>query len=115
MGVSFDSILDKVHNSVGNQLERTHLITKKDLYNIETSFKLRGDQRHKDDATSVRMWIEELKSQDSSNPVLLYKPQGQIEAIIGHSVGLGMHTRFCDCHSNPFSNPITSRNVAGLW
>ena len=91
MGVHFDSILDKVRNSVGNQLERTHLIMKKDLYNIEKAFKLRGDQRHSDDATSVRIWIEELKDQDGDNPVRFYKPQGQKEGIIGHNIGLDVH------------------------
>ena len=31
--------------------------------------------RHKDDATSVGIWVEELKKTDG-NRVILYKPQG---------------------------------------
>ena len=76
-----------MRNSIGNQLKRTHLLTKKDLYNIEKAFKLRGDQRHTDDATSVK----ELKDQDGDNPILYYKPQGQKQAIIGHNIGLVVH------------------------
>lgn len=90
MGMDFNNILDKVRNSVNIQLERVHLITKKDLINIEKSFSLRGYQRHTDDTTSVSLWIEELKRQGRDNPVLFYKPQGQKEAIIGDNLGLNV-------------------------
>ena len=47
----------------------------KDITNIERTYGLKGAQKHKDDVTSVRIWVEEMKSSDS-NPVILYKPQG---------------------------------------
>ena len=34
-------------------------------------------ERHKDDATSVHAWVEEMKKKGDGNPVLLYKPQGE--------------------------------------
>ena len=91
MGVSLDNILDKIRNSVNSQFERVHLIIKKDLINIEKAFGLRGHQRHKDDATSVSLWIKELKDQGGDNPVLFYKTQGQTEANIGDNIGLGVN------------------------
>ena len=35
----------------------------------------------KDDATSVRLWVEEMKRSDN-NPVLLYKAQGESDEIL---------------------------------
>ncbi|XP_065896991.1 uncharacterized protein [Dysidea avara] len=55
--------------------ERIHIITKKDIRNIEKAFGLRGNERHEDDATSVGLWVEEMRQSDN-NPVLLYKAQG---------------------------------------
>ena len=88
-GVSMTKLLDKIRDSlIGNHVERVHLLTKKDLYNIENSFQLRVDKRHQDDAMSVRLLVEELTSGDE-NPVLLYKPQGSFEPIVGTAEGLG--------------------------
>lgn len=52
------------------------MISRKDITNIERAYGLKGAQRHKDDATSVDIWVEEMKS-STANPVILYKPQGQ--------------------------------------
>ena len=35
-------------------------------------------QRHSDDATSVNIWVEEMKERGQDNPVLSYKPQGTL-------------------------------------
>ena len=91
IGIDLNNILDKVRNNVNNQLERVHLITKKDLISIEKAFGLRGHQRHKDDATSISLWIEELKRQGGDHPVLFYKQQGQKESTIGDNVGLDVN------------------------
>ena len=40
------------------------------------AFCVQGNKRHHDDATSVHLWVEEMKAQQN-NPVLLYKPQSQ--------------------------------------
>lgn len=74
-GVEFDYILDDIRDNVGEKLCRIQLLTRKDLTNIEKAYHLRRIQRHSDDATSVRAWVEEMKTEDC-NPVLLYKAQG---------------------------------------
>ena len=90
-GINFDIILDKVRNNVnGDHLERVHLLTKKDLNNIEQAFHLQGHQRHKDDATSIDLWIEELTQQGGDIPILFFK-QGHKETTIGSNIGLGIH------------------------
>jgi len=69
-------ILDIIRDNLGEQLHRIHLLTRKDITNIERTYGLKGTQRHSDDATSVKIWVEEMKATDS-NPVILYKAQGQ--------------------------------------
>ena len=49
-----------------------HLATAKDIDNIDEKFGTKDDyKRHSDDATSVKLWIDEMNGCDS-NPVLLY-------------------------------------------
>lgn len=73
--IPFQTILDEIRDSVSNcHLERIHLLTKKDLYNIENSYNLNNTSiRHQNDAVSVDAWVNELAATDS---VLFYKPQG---------------------------------------
>ena len=73
-GVTFQHVLDEIRDSVSHRFERIHLITRKDIANIERAFGLGGSERHKDDATSVAMWVKEMKSKEC---VLLYIPQGE--------------------------------------
>ena len=75
-GVTFQHILDQIRDNVGHRFERVHLITRKDISNIERAFGLRGSEKHKDDATSVKLWVEEMKERCGDNPVLLYKTPG---------------------------------------
>ena len=78
-GVEFQHILDNIRDSLGAACQRIHLLTRKDIANIQRTYCLRGIERHKDDATSVHLWVESMKVQ-KDNPVLLYKPQGQVDA-----------------------------------
>ena len=73
--VPFECILDDIRENTGNSLSRLHLTTRKDIANIERAFGLRRAERHKDDATSVAVWVQDMMKSES-NPVLLYKPQG---------------------------------------
>ena len=34
-------------------------------------------ERHSDDATSTALWVEEMRSNEDANHILLYKPQGK--------------------------------------
>ena len=74
-GVDMQHILDCIRDNLGKEFHRIHLLTRKDITNIERVYGLKGAQKHKDDATSVRIWVEEMKSSDS-NPLILYKAQG---------------------------------------
>ena len=75
-GITFERILDDVRDNLGERFDRIHLLTRKDITNIERSFGLRTTQRHTDDATSVRLLVEEMDDKDGT-PVLFYKPQGE--------------------------------------
>lgn len=75
-GIDIQRILDDIRDNLGKSCQRIHLLTRKDITNIETAYCLRGLQRHKDDATSIHLWVEEMKTLED-NPVLLYKAQGQ--------------------------------------
>lgn len=75
-GVSIEHILDDIRDSVGTTVERIHLLSRKDMHNIETSFNLVRSQKHKDDATSIDCWVKEMKENEATNPVIFYKPQG---------------------------------------
>ena len=75
-GVSQEHILDSIRDNVGDELRWIHLLTRKDLTNIEQSYHINTVQRHRDDAISVTCWVEEMKRRgQDNNPVLLYKPQ----------------------------------------
>ena len=76
-GVSFEHILDTIRDSVQSKFNRLHLTTKKDIHNIQKAYNIKSVERHKDDATSVHAWVEEMEQKGEGNPVLLYKPQGK--------------------------------------
>ena len=80
-GVTFEKILDNVCDSVDSKFQRVHLITKKDLTNIERSFSLRSRERHAIDAISVKAWVDDMTSKGSDTPVLLYKVQGCVTCM----------------------------------
>lgn len=54
------------------------LVTNKDLLNIKRDYKINVQEgvKHREDAVSIDMWVEECKSGDN-NPVLFYKRQGE--------------------------------------
>lgn len=72
--IPFQTILDEVRDSVYNsELDRTHLLTKKDLHNIQQTFNLNNEAiRHTNDAVSIELWVKEV---ENSGCVLFYKPQ----------------------------------------
>jgi len=78
--IPFEKILEEIRENIANNhLERTHLLTKKDLYNIEASYNLNNEAvLHSNDATNVGAWVEKLKSDDKLS-LVYYKSQGQID------------------------------------
>lgn len=70
---------ERKHIGVENkQLKRKDLLTRKDINNIKTSYKIHVNDgvRHKDDATSVDLWVKECSGEFDSSPVIFYKKQG---------------------------------------
>ena len=57
-------------------VSRRHFLTKSDVRNIRVKVEDRIIKRHEDDATSVTMMVAELQ-QESFNPILIFKPQGE--------------------------------------
>ena len=76
-GVTIERVLDDVRDAISSDLNRLHLLTRNDILNIERAFSLRSIEKHKDDATSVAILVEELNQSDKESPVLLYKQQGK--------------------------------------
>ena len=76
-GVTFERILDDIRENVSTKLSRIHLMTRKDISNIQRAYGLRSVEKHNDDALSVSAWVEEFMTKGEENPFLLYKPQGQ--------------------------------------
>ena len=74
-GVTFERILDDIRNSLDTSVERIHLATRKDISNIQQAYGIQVEQYHNDDSSSVLAWVNEMK-ENTPNPVLLYKQQG---------------------------------------
>ena len=63
-GVSVEHVLDHVRDSIGTNVERIHLLTRKDIHNIESGFNILHSRKHKDDATSVDYWVKEMRENE---------------------------------------------------
>ena len=68
-------------------VERSHLISLKDVANIKKSFEINAVEKHSRDAQSVALLIAELKA-TTDNPIILSKFQGSEEVLDGSSVTL---------------------------
>ncbi|KAE9530121.1 hypothetical protein AGLY_011583 [Aphis glycines] len=70
-----NEIRDNISN---NSLERIHLLTRKDLHNIQTSYNLNNKAiLHANDAISIESWVQNLKKDDEFSPIY-YKQQDEI-------------------------------------
>ena len=75
-GISNERIIDDIRNICNDEgIKRHHLLEKKDLRNISSSFGIESARKHTNDQQSVHAWITEWE-QSESNPVLFYKLQG---------------------------------------
>ena len=75
--MDFQHILDNIRNKLGKSYQRIHLVTRKDIINIERTYCFTGNQRHRDDATSVHLWVEDMNTQ-GKKPCFALQTQGQI-------------------------------------
>ncbi|GFV16592.1 c2H2-type domain-containing protein [Trichonephila clavipes] len=72
-------ILENIRNDMLSRenLSRIHLTTRQDIKNIRRSFGL-TNKRHADDATSVRLMLEEMAEFGTDNPILGCQFQGYL-------------------------------------
>jgi len=78
-GVTWEHILDFIHGGevTDDTNQRILLIERQDLTNISRDFNINyATRRHKNDAVSIDLWVNELKSQLKEDcPILYYKAQ----------------------------------------
>ena len=67
----------QIYGSLDKSVERIHLATRKDISNIQQAYGIQVEHYHKDDSSSALAWVNEMK-QNTPNPVLLYKQQGNV-------------------------------------
>jgi len=74
-----ERILDDFRGNIGSNLKREDLITRADLHNVKQKYNItmQDGQLHKNDATSVDIWVEQMKQEGENNPVRYYKKQGK--------------------------------------
>lgn len=65
-------------------MKREDLITRSDLHNIKQKYNLnlKDGQFHKSDATSVDIWVEQMKKEEENNCVIYYKRQGRLYVLL---------------------------------
>ena len=77
-GITNQRIIDDIrHCSENSQTNREHLISHKDINNIQKQFNIEGIRKHPNDLISVSSVVEEMDVLDY-NPVLLFKQQGEL-------------------------------------
>uniref|UniRef100_A0A2S2NX01 ZSWIM1/3 RNaseH-like domain-containing protein n=1 Tax=Schizaphis graminum TaxID=13262 RepID=A0A2S2NX01_SCHGA len=88
MGVPVQRILNDVRDSAtGKEIQRIHLLEKKDLHNIRRDFNITySTKHHENDAVSVKLWVDRMKSKDDHSPILYFKPQGEIDLNVPHFI-----------------------------
>ncbi|XP_060845994.1 uncharacterized protein LOC132925633 [Rhopalosiphum padi] len=74
-GVTMERILDDFRDNIGSNLKREDLITRADLHNVKQKYNItiQDGQLHKNDATRVDIWVEQMKQEGENNPVIYYK------------------------------------------
>ena len=75
--IPFSVIIQEARSNINNQLERKHIVSKRDLIHIAKSIGVYKPKcRDADDGMSIDSWVRSYMSNDSS-PFILYKRQGE--------------------------------------
>uniref|UniRef100_T1JDB6 C2H2-type domain-containing protein n=1 Tax=Strigamia maritima TaxID=126957 RepID=T1JDB6_STRMM len=82
-GIPSNIILENVRANISVPLQRKDLLTQKDLRNIKKAFNITDSSRNANDLVSVELWVSEMKTLRSSNPVLFFKQQSEESTISG--------------------------------
>jgi hypothetical protein len=79
--IPFDDIINEIRDTVTEEkMERMHLLTRKDLFNIEKLYNLNNSVRHSSDYVSVEAWISEIQENVCDSVIRFYKGQGQLNS-----------------------------------
>jgi hypothetical protein len=79
--IPFDDIINEIRDTVTEEkMERMHLLTRKDLFNIEKLYNLNNYVRHSSDYVSVEAWISEIQENVCDSVIRFYKGQGQLDS-----------------------------------
>ena len=109
-GVKVERILDDIRDSICEDVKREHLLTRQDILNIRRQYNIEGIQRHNNDHTSLRAWVEELRSLPY-DPIIIFKQQGDTQAKEMDDIGdedflLAIQTEFQHDMMQAFGNNI---------
>ena len=77
-GVTTQRIIDDIRDTTqSRQLNREHLVCRKDISNIQKQYNIEGIRRHQNDLISVSSIVEEMDTLPY-NPVVVFKQQGDL-------------------------------------
>ncbi|XP_022198441.2 uncharacterized protein LOC111055535 [Nilaparvata lugens] len=96
-GVSRDIVLDNIRASVGEDVDRIHLLTMKDIRNIERSYNIKAEIKSREFScgfASVNEWVREMECLGDESPILFYKPKNQSKIVAEGEHFLGLDD-FC--------------------
>ncbi|KAJ3661708.1 hypothetical protein Zmor_006095 [Zophobas morio] len=79
-GVTLNRILDDTVSTDTENFSRVHLLTKKDLNNLQNQIPSSANwKKHQNDAISVSTWVESMSHLGEDNPVIYFKNQGECD------------------------------------
>ena len=67
-----------------DNIQKKHAISKRQIRGVAHKLKI-DKHMHTNDAKSLRLLVESLENDDYPNPILLYKPEGATDFLIGPS------------------------------
>ncbi|XP_035827046.1 uncharacterized protein LOC118478158 [Aplysia californica] len=92
-GVEPNKLLYNLRESM-TVINRDSLIRPQDLHNIHRQFNISRTEKHRDDKTSVDLWVEELSKEDN-NPIIFFKQQTNEHKFLNiEDYLLGIQTKF---------------------
>jgi len=77
LGVPVNTILDDIRSSdIEGGIKRIHLLEKQDIHNIKKSYNIAyKTKKHKNDAISVNIWVNEMMAKGDESLILYNKQQ----------------------------------------
>ena len=74
-GVPIERILDDVRDTIHDHIEREHLLSRRDVFNIQRHLNIQCIEKHHSDHVSVSAWVTEMREM-TCNSILVFKNQG---------------------------------------